>query len=51
MARAFAAQPRELLRQVRNLRLVEIPGWRNLLCSAGSYNIDQPETAAELGAA
>jgi glycolate oxidase iron-sulfur subunit len=42
-------EPRELLRQIDGVELVELrdPG---ICCgSAGTYNIEQPATAAELG--
>ncbi|REJ96561.1 MAG: 4Fe-4S dicluster domain-containing protein [Planctomycetota bacterium] len=42
-------QPRRLLRSIGNIELVEIP--RGELCcgSAGTYNIEQPEIAHQLG--
>ena len=42
-------QPRDLLRSVGNLTLAEIPDGEICCGSAGTYNIDQPATAAELG--
>lgn len=43
------SQPRELLSSIGNLELVEIPNGDMCCGSAGTYNIEQPETAAELG--
>lgn len=42
-------QPRALLARVGNLRLVEIPEGEICCGSAGTYNIEQPETARALG--
>ena len=42
-------QPRELLRSVPGLELVEIADGHLCCGSAGSYNMDQPEIAASLG--
>ena len=42
-------QPRDLLRSIENLVLTEIPDGEICCGSAGTYNIDQPDTAAELG--
>ncbi|MCA9175867.1 MAG: glycolate oxidase subunit GlcF [Planctomycetales bacterium] len=48
-AQSVRQQPRQLLRQVDGLELLEIPD--ELCCgSAGTYNVEQPETAAALGA-
>ncbi len=44
-----SAQPRALLRQVGNLELVEVSGGQLCCGSAGTYNIEQPETANNLG--
>lgn len=41
--------PRALLGAIPNLELVEIPGGGVCCGSAGTYNLEQPETAAELG--
>jgi glycolate oxidase iron-sulfur subunit len=41
-------QPRELLRQIPGVELIELQD-RACCGSAGTYNIEQPETAAELG--
>jgi len=50
-AQGIRAQPRDLLRQIPGLELVE-PGAEAQICcgSAGIYNLVQPDTAAELGA-
>jgi glycolate oxidase iron-sulfur subunit len=42
-------QPRHLLAMVPNLEPVEIPDGELCCGSAGSYNIEQPEIASELG--
>ncbi len=42
--------PRRLLAAIDNLTLVEPEGWEICCGSAGTYNVEQPETAAELGA-
>ena len=41
--------PRQLLSNVENLELVEIPAGDICCGSAGTYNIEQPELAADLG--
>ena len=43
------AAPRTLLRQVGNLEVVDIPDSHLCCGSAGTYNIDQPDVARELG--
>ncbi|MBI85649.1 MAG: 2-hydroxy-acid oxidase [Planctomycetaceae bacterium] len=48
-AQGIRQQPRELLATVENLELVEIPESDICCGSAGTYNIEQPQTAAELG--
>jgi glycolate oxidase iron-sulfur subunit len=48
-AQAVTAQPRQLLRAIPNLTLVEIPEGELCCGSAGTYNIEQPEIAARLG--
>jgi glycolate oxidase iron-sulfur subunit len=48
-AQAVRAQPRELLRQIPDLELVEPDGWEFCCGSAGVYNLLEPEAAAELG--
>ena len=42
-------QPRELLRAIPGLQLVELPDAHICCGSAGTYNLDQPEIAASLG--
>jgi glycolate oxidase iron-sulfur subunit len=50
-AQAVRSQPRELLRAIPELELLEVGIERDLCCgSAGVYNLLQPEAAAELGA-
>jgi glycolate oxidase iron-sulfur subunit len=44
-------QPRELLRQIPGLELLEPEGWEICCGSAGIYNLTQPDAAAELGRA
>ncbi len=41
--------PRALLASIPNLTLLEPPEWELCCGSAGTYNIDQPDTANELG--
>ncbi len=50
-AQGIRAQPRDLLKKIPGLELVE-PGAEAQICcgSAGIYNLVQPDTAAELGA-
>ncbi len=48
-AQGHQSEPRTLLEQVPNLRLVSIADAGMCCGSAGTYNIDQPELAAELG--
>jgi glycolate oxidase iron-sulfur subunit len=50
-AQGVRSEPRELLRGIPALDLVEVAAERDLCCgSAGIYNLVQPEAAAELGA-
>jgi glycolate oxidase iron-sulfur subunit len=49
-AQRITRQPRELLRAVPGLDLVEVPDAGTCCGSAGVYNLVQPEAAAELGA-
>ncbi len=50
-AQRVREQPRELLRSIPSLELVEVPAERDVCCgSAGIYNLVQPQAAAELGA-
>lgn len=48
-AQKVTAEPRELLSRIRGLELVELPDDGYCCGSAGIYNIEHPETAAELG--
>jgi glycolate oxidase iron-sulfur subunit len=48
-AQGVRAQPRELLRSIPELELVEPADWEICCGSAGIYNLMQPEPAAELG--
>jgi glycolate oxidase iron-sulfur subunit len=48
-AQAVRAQPRELLRGIPELELVEPREWELCCGSAGIYNLVKPEPAAELG--
>ena len=49
-AQRITRQPRELLRAIPELELVELPDAGICCGSAGVYNLLQPEAAAELGA-
>lgn len=48
-AQGVTAQPRQLLRAIPNLFLLEIPEGEICCGSAGTYNIEQPEIAGRLG--
>lgn len=48
-AQGVVDEPRGLLRSVGNLELVEVADPGTCCGSAGTYNLDQPEIAAELG--
>jgi glycolate oxidase iron-sulfur subunit len=48
-AQRVTAQPRALLRTIPNLRLVEIPEGELCCGSAGTYNLEQPELAQQIG--
>jgi glycolate oxidase iron-sulfur subunit len=48
-AQGVRAQPRELLRGIPELELVEPAEWEICCGSAGIYNLVEPEPAAELG--
>ena len=48
-AQKVKSQPRALLSSIGNLEVVEIANGDMCCGSAGTYNIEQPETAAELG--
>jgi glycolate oxidase iron-sulfur subunit len=49
-AQRITGQPRELLRAIPGLTLVEVPDAGTCCGSAGVYNLLQPEAASELGA-
>ena len=49
-AQGIRSQPRQLLRLIPGVEIVEIPAAHLCCGSAGTYNIDQPEIAASLGA-
>ena len=50
-AQGVRSAPREVLRSIPRLELVEVGAEREVCCgSAGIYNLVQPEAAAELGA-
>ena len=48
-AQGVRAQPRELLRAIPGLELLEPADWEICCGSAGVYNLTKPEPAAELG--
>ena len=48
-AQGVRSQPRELLRGIPELELLEPAEWQLCCGSAGGYNMLQPEPAAELG--
>lgn len=48
-AQGVRAQPRALLRAIPGLELVELDDGERCCGSAGTYNIDQPEIARDLG--
>jgi glycolate oxidase iron-sulfur subunit len=49
-AQGVRAQPRELLRAIPGLELLEPAEWELCCGSAGIYNLLQPEAAGQLGA-
>jgi glycolate oxidase iron-sulfur subunit len=49
-AQGITRQPRDLLRAIPSLKLVELPDAGTCCGSAGVYNLLQPEAARELGA-
>jgi glycolate oxidase iron-sulfur subunit len=49
-AQGVRSQPRALLRSIPEVELVELPNPHLCCGSAGTYNLDQPEIAAHLGA-
>ena len=48
-AQGVRSQPRELLRSIPGVEIVEPADWELCCGSAGVYNLLQPEPAAELG--
>jgi glycolate oxidase iron-sulfur subunit len=48
-AQGVRSQPRNLLSQVENLTLLEIPDGEICCGSAGTYNLEQPDIARQLG--
>ena len=48
-AQGVTAEPRRLLAAIPNLRIVEIPEGELCCGSAGTYNLEQPELAAQIG--
>ena len=48
-AQGVRDEPRELLRSIPDLELVEPDEWQICCGSAGIYNLVQPEAAAKLG--
>jgi glycolate oxidase iron-sulfur subunit len=48
-AQAVRSQPRDVLRGIPGLELVEPPEWEICCGSAGIWNLVNPEPAAELG--
>ena len=48
-AQQVRSEPRELLRAIPGLELLEPEGWEICCGSAGIYNLTKPEPAAELG--
>jgi glycolate oxidase iron-sulfur subunit len=48
-AQAVRSAPRELLRSIPNVKLLEPEDWELCCGSAGTYNIEQPDVASELG--
>jgi glycolate oxidase iron-sulfur subunit len=49
-AQGVRAAPRTLLRRIPNVTVVDVPDGGHCCGSAGTYNLDQPEIASELGA-
>jgi len=49
-AQGVRREPRELLREIPGVELIELPDAHLCCGSAGTYNLDQPEIAASLGA-
>jgi len=48
-AQGIREAPRRLLRAIPNLELVDVPDGETCCGSAGTYNMEQPEIATELG--
>jgi glycolate oxidase iron-sulfur subunit len=48
-AQGVRSQPRDLLRMIPGVELVDPPDWEICCGSAGIYNLVQPDAAAELG--
>jgi glycolate oxidase iron-sulfur subunit len=48
-AQSITAAPRQLLRSIPNVTLLEIPSSEICCGSAGTYNLEQPEVAEQLG--
>jgi glycolate oxidase iron-sulfur subunit len=48
-AQGVRSQPRDLLRMIPGLELVDPPEWETCCGSAGIYNLVQPDAAADLG--
>lgn len=48
-AQGERSAPRKLLNSVGNITLIDPPEWEICCGSAGTYNVEQPEIAAELG--
>jgi glycolate oxidase iron-sulfur subunit len=48
-AQGVRMQPRDLLRGIPGLELVDPPEWETCCGSAGIYNLVQPDAAAQLG--
>ncbi|MCG8583164.1 MAG: (Fe-S)-binding protein, partial [Pirellulales bacterium] len=48
-AQGVTSPPRRLLGAIENVEVVEVPNGEICCGSAGTYNIEQPKTAAELG--
>jgi len=48
-AQGVRVEPRALLRRIPNVTLIEVPNAGDCCGSAGTYNLDQPDIARELG--
>jgi glycolate oxidase iron-sulfur subunit len=48
-AQGVRRQPRDLLRAIEGVRLVEPAEWELCCGSAGTYNVERPDVAAQLG--